>query len=314
MSTTPPPAPSDPTDPARDAERTEQLTPAAPVPPVYDANAPYTPPPAPPASPDAQPTLPYATAAGSGQPGYGQPGYGQPGYGQTAAYAPPPAAPAGPDTRPRGLAWTSLILAVAGTVLCLAGFLPVPWVGLILVFVGGFVLLAAFVVALVALIAKRHGGTALSITGLVLSVVGSVIGAFALIVGAVFTGLSVASTTGPSGLPAPGASAEAEEDPSGDGGEVIPLTGDEEAFIAQVRPAVNEIMAEIDPTLTPEVIEESLPDETLVAIGQTLLATGDEGIDAYVTQMQSSFGETVSTERLRELFETIYDAAEAHLQ
>ncbi|MEI5604265.1 hypothetical protein, partial [Streptomyces brasiliscabiei] len=88
--------------------------------------------------------------------------------------------------------------------------------------------------------------------------------------------------TTPSGLPAPGASAEVEEDPSGDAGQVIPLTGDEEAFIAQVRPSMNEIMAEIDPTLTPDVIEESLPDETLVAIGQTLLATGDEGIDAYV--------------------------------
>ncbi len=304
MSTTPPPVPSDPTDPARDAEQTERITPAAPVPPAYDANAPYTAPSAPPqSSPDAQPTLPYAPP-----PAYGAPA------GHPAAYAPPPAPASGPDTRPRGLAWTALILAIAGTVLSLTGFLPVPWVGLILVFVGGFVLLAAFVVSLVALIAKRHGGTALSVTGLVLSVLGGVVGAFALIVAAVFTGLSVSAATSTSGLPAPSATAPVEDGPDSDDTDLVPLTGDEAAFIEEVRPAVNEIMAEIDPTLTPEVVEASLPDETLVGIGQTLLATGDEGIDAYVTQMQSSFGETVSTERLRELFETIYDAAEAHLE
>lgn len=322
MSTTPP---TGPFDPSGEAERNTPTTP-------YDPNTPYTPPTPPAPSPDAQPTVAFGPADGAPAPqapsapqippaapnGYAptgypqQPGYAPAGFPPAAYGAPAPGAPGTPDQRPKTLAWTALILGAVGTLLALVGFVPVPWLGLITVFVSGFVLLAAFVVALVALISKRYGGTALSVTGLVLSVLGGTIGAFALIIAALFTGFSTANVVVNDGLPAPAPTAQVSQDPY-DVTET-PLTSDEEAFIAEVRPQVNAIMADIDPSLTADIVEQSLPDSALVAIGQGLLVTGESGIDTYVGQMQAGAGDSVSTDQLRTLFEAIYQAAQTHLK
>ena len=235
-------------------------------------------------------------------------------------YAP---APAGPDTRSKGIAWTALSLAIVGIVLSLIGLIPVAWVGLIAVIIGGLVLLAAFVFAIVGLAGKRNGGKPLSITALVLSVVGATIGAFALIWAIVVTGLTAAGTSLDSGstgvVPAPTPTAEisggAEDGAEGDGATDDAATADEAAFLAEVRPKVNDIMAQIDPSATPEVVAQALPDETLVMIGQALLVSGEAGIDQIVDQTFTGSGASdEDIEKLRSLYQEILASAQAHLQ
>ena len=71
---------------------------------------------------------------------------------------------------------------------------------------------------------------------------------------------------------------------------------------------------DIDPTVSAEDVESVFPDDALITIGQTLLVTGDAGIDAIVDQTLSTAGDAVDAEQLRSLYEAIYAAAEAHLQ
>jgi len=299
MSTTPPIDPTDRPTPADD-QPTEAYPPAAPA--DHQPTEAY--PPAPPA--------PQAPA----QAPYGQAPYGQAPYGQAQGYAP---APAGPDTRSKGIAWTALSLAIVGIVLSLIGLIPVAWVGLIAVIIGGLVLLAAFVFAIVGLAGKRNGGKPLSITALVLSVIGGTIGAFALIWAIVVTGLAASGTsldsesTGVEPAPAPTAeiSGGAEDGAADDGAATV----DEAAFIAEVRPKVNDIMAQIDPTATPDVVAQALPDETLVMIGQALLVSGEAGIDQIVDQTFTGSGASdEDIEKLRSLYQEILASAQAHLQ
>lgn len=353
MSTTPPPLPSDPAgsdevsgqDGGPVVER--PTTPTDPG--VPDASAPASG-----SSADAQPTVPFASpaafpaAAPDGAPtlAYGAPPapYGAPPAGSAtppapygappAAYGAPPAPygapsaaygapPTAPDTRPRGLATTSLILAVAGLILVLVGFFPLVWVGLITTLVGGLVLLAAFVTSLIALIAKRHGGTALSISAVVVSVIGGAVGVFALLVAVLFTGLSTSSTIDPDALPAPLPSIEVS-----DGTESLAPgaptdaahTVEQQAFLSDVRGQLNEVMTDIDPSVTAEDIEEVLSDDMLIMTGQQLLLTGEAGIDALVDQAAAAAGgagvadDTVDTTTLRNVFEIIYHAAQDHLR
>ena len=144
MSTTPPIDPTDRPTPADD-QPTEAYPPA-------DQQPTEAYPPAPQAPYAQAPRAPHGQAP-------------QAPYGQAPGYAP---APAGPDTRSKGIAWTALSLAIVGIVLSLIGLIPVAWVGLIAVIIGGLVLLAAFVFAIVGLAGKRNGGKPLSITALVL--------------------------------------------------------------------------------------------------------------------------------------------------
>lgn len=294
MSTTPPIDPTDRPTPADD-QPTQAYPPA-----------------------DQQPTEAYPPAPPAPQAPYGQ--APQAPYGQPPGYAP---APADPDTRSKGIAWTALSLAIVGIVLSLIGFIPVAWVGLIAVIIGGLVLLAAFVFAIVGLAGKRNGGKPLSITALVLSVVGATIGAFALIWAIVVTGLTAAGTSLDSGstgvVPAPTPTAEisggAEDGAEGDGATDDAATADEAAFLAEVRPKVNDVMAQIDPTATPEVVAQALPDETLVMIGQALLVSGEAGIDQIVDQTFTGSGASdEDIEKLRSLYQEILASAQAHLQ
>ena len=222
------------------------------------------------------------------------------------APAPSPAAPG--DTRSKGVAVTALVLAIVGLVLALLGFVPLPWLGIVGVLLGGLVLLAAFVVSIVGLVGARNGGKPLSITALVLSVLGGVVAGFALIVALVFTGLSV-SDSAASSTPSPASTEGAEA-----GGEAADLTAGEQAFIDEVRPQVDQTMQEVDPSLTPDLVAQAFPDESLLMIGQALLATGEEGIDSFVDQTLSTAGDTISEEQLRAMYQSLYDAAVAHLQ
>ncbi len=230
-----------------------------------------------------------------------------------------------PDTRPKGVAWTALILAVVGIVLSLVGFVPIAWVGVISAVVGGVVLFAALIVAIVGLVAKRNGGTAISITALVLSVLGGLVGSVAIVVALVFTGLYVqagagsGSSTGAGATPQASASPsdEATETPSAAASEAATdaeIAAGQAAFLAEVRPQVNDLMREIDPSITPDVVSSAFPDEALLTMGQALLVTGEAGIDPLVSQAQASLGDTVTADQLRSIFETVYQAAKANLK
>lgn len=233
-----------------------------------------------------------------------------------AAYAPSPT-PTGPDTRPKTLAWTALILAIVGVVLVLVGFVPIVWVGLIAVLIGGVALLAAFVISLVALIGKRNGGTPLSITALVLSVVGGFISVFALAVSLVFLGLSTAEavvSTSPDSQASQSATDDDTIDEDTVDDDADDVSAGEAAFLAEARPHITQLLLALDPTVTEADIEVAFPDDALLMIGQNLLVTGDAGIDAMVEQTVATAGDLVDAEQLRELYQTIYSAAQEHLQ
>lgn len=136
--------------------------------------------PTPPSTPDGAryaPPIPPAPAGVTSPAGYATPGGVTPpaGYAPPAGYGGPtdpamPGAPIGPppsgDARPKTLAIIALVLAVVGLVLAFIPF--VTWFS-------GAVLLAAFIVGLVALIAKKHGGTGFSVAALIVSVVGWIV-------------------------------------------------------------------------------------------------------------------------------------------
>lgn len=170
---------SDPRDPDQAAEGVPE--PAAPV--SHEAPAPSAEPSAPP-----PPVPPYATAHVPGYPG-AAPGYPgtppasgppsgsplvqpYPGAPPTAVYAggplPPPVAGAIPPPagRPKTLAIIAFVLAVVGLVMAFIPF--VTWFS-------GFPLLAAFIVALVALIKKNQGAKGFSIAALAISVIGWIV-------------------------------------------------------------------------------------------------------------------------------------------
>lgn len=268
---------------------------------------------------DAQPTAAYPA-------GYGQPADAQPTEAYAAAYgqpAAPPAyapAPTGPDTRSKRVAWTALALAIAGTVAALAGFVPILWVGFALALLAGLLLLAAFVFSLVGLIGKKNGGKGISITALVLSVVGGIVGSFALFFSLVLIGLAA---SGSSATPAPGVSSTPSAAATDDGAIVQPseaptaATPDaagEAAFLADVRPKVNEIMASVDPSITPEFVQSVFPDDQLVLMGQKLLVAGDSGIDAIVDATIAQSGDVVPADTLRQLYRSVLDSAKTYLQ
>lgn len=280
---------------------------------------------------DQQPTEAYAAPAG----GYGaayeapsapayppadpaQPGYPAAQSGYPQQYAP---APSGPDTRSKTIAWTALGLAGVGFLATLLGFIPVVWVGLVAVIIGGLLLLAGFIFAIVGLAGKRNGGKGLSIAALIVSIVGAAIGTFALLWALVLVGLSVSGNSTEELLtPDPMPSVEVTDNATDEGTDEGTTEGEtvagEAAFIADVRPKVTAILQEIDPSATPELVEVAFPDETLVLLGQALLITGEPGIDAMVEQTIAGAGgaDVVAAEQLRRLYLEILASAQAHLQ
>ena len=322
MSTPPPTNPQDPDGSAADvpdavAPDAVDSTPTEVYPPAAPPAAPaptggygdaYVAPTAPPLPPAAgQPTVPYGAPTAP---------YGAP--------TPPYLAPSGPpvpDTRSKAIAWTALGLAAGGTLLSIIGIVPVPWVGLVAVLIGGLLLLAGFIFSIVGLAGKRYGGKPLSITALVLSLVGATIGSFALIWSIILVGVSSAGSSIDEMMSTPTPIPSVEVSP----GDILPGEGDDSAtatesaaqqqFIADVRPKVNQILGEVDPTATPEIIEQVLPDESLILIGETLLTTGEAGIDELVQQTITSVGaDESSADMLRTLYGEILTSARTYLQ
>lgn len=117
-------------------------------------------------SPPSAPQYP-GPPPGSAGPPLAQPYPGAPplAYGTAPAAVPAPPSTGG-DSRPKTLAVVALILAGAGAAMAFIPF--VTWVS-------GAVLLAAFIIAIVALVSKKQGGKGLSIAALVLSVVGWIV-------------------------------------------------------------------------------------------------------------------------------------------
>lgn len=166
---------SDPRDPNQDAA-TAPTEPVAPVEPP--TSVPPLPPYATPHPGGAQPTAGYPGAP-AGYPGAAQGAPSgaplvqpYPGAPPTAAYGagymppPVPGAVPPPGSRPKTLAIIALVLSLIGLVMAFVPF--VTWFS-------GLVLLAGFVVGLIALIKKTQGAKGLSIAALVISVVGWIV-------------------------------------------------------------------------------------------------------------------------------------------
>lgn len=172
---------SDPTSPS--TPEPGSSSPVPPSPAASGASTPTTPGEPMPQTAAGQPTA-QATSenpAPAPSPGHPVPPQAAPGHpvapvapGNTFAQGVPPqyAPPAGyatqppRDARPKTLAFVALGLAALGLILAFIPF--VTWFS-------GLVLLAGFIVGLVALIAKKHGGKPFSIAAVVVSVVGWIV-------------------------------------------------------------------------------------------------------------------------------------------
>lgn len=239
-----------------------------------------------------------------------QPGY--PGYG-----APPAAAP---DTRPKTLGLTALILAVLGLIIAAGGFIPMPWIAIVLTAVGGLLLLAALILGIVALASKRQGGKGLGIAAIVVSVVGGVIWAFALIAAFLWFGLaafnaevSADPTPVVSATVDPGATDGADDATGGEG----PTAEQQQAYLDEVKPAVLAIMQTIEPTITAEQLDAIYSDEDLVASGEQLASIPadqrEAQREAFITASVQTSGGVLTEETAGQLFDVLINAADEHL-
>lgn len=153
---------SDPTHPSVPEPESPTQVPSAPGATPPDAASPAVDQPVSPA--------PHPIAPPAGMPAAPAPGVPTPTAvpGPTPQYAPPAGYAAVPpgDTRPKTLAIIALALAAVGVVLAFIPF--VTWFS-------GLVLLAGFIVGLVALIGKKHGGKGFSIAAVIVSVVGWIV-------------------------------------------------------------------------------------------------------------------------------------------
>lgn len=282
------------------------------------------------AYPPAQPTEAYPPAA----PAYGQPpagAYGQqPGYGQQPpAYAgqplpygqpPQPGAPAGPDTRPKRLGWIALGLGVAAAVLTIISFatsflLAVGFIAAVLAILVG---LAALILGIMVLVKKSEGNK----VGGIVAIVGGVIAGLAwipFVLGLALFGLAAAGNSGATAAPEPSASASesgsASEEPSEEPTEASG-SYDPDAYVAQVRPQINELMGEVDPSFTPETVEMIYSDDALISFGEGFASLGSleamqTARDPFVTSLAST--EVMDEEQANRFFDIITEGAAAYL-
>lgn len=309
-----------PTQPAGDDQPTEAYPSASDQPaaaPSGDDQPTEAYPPAPDQPTEAYPPAPDQLRADAAAPA------GENGQPVGAAYAAPiaPPAPAGADTRPKRLAWTALGLAVGGLVLVLVAFIPLLWVSFALAIVGGLLLLAGLVMGIMVLAKKAQGGKGLGIGAIVVSVLGSGAWIGALVWSLILIGLAssgagggtataVPSPTPPaaveeSATPAPSEEATAAPEDTATG------AYDEAAYLAEVRPALTALFAEIDPTITDEVATMVFPDESLVQIGQAVIS-GDLDRDSLVATLAAEDG-LFSQEQAERFYDTIDASAQKHL-
>lgn len=219
----------------------------------------------------------------------------------SAAYA----APTG-DGRPRTFGRFSLGLAIAGTVLSIGGFLPLPGVGLALAAAGGLLLLTALVLGIVALANRRQGGKGLGIAGIIVSIIGGGVFIAALFVSFIVLGLSASSDS----EPVVDETIEVEEEVAPP--EEEPSAFDEQAFLNEVRPQLDALFREIAPD-APAELTESYPDGLLITMGQGLLLGGDVARDALATTLTQASGDLMTEEQANRFVDIIYWAAQSHL-
>lgn len=226
-----------------------------------------------------------------------------------------------PGTRSKGIAWTALALAIAGVLAAAVALIPLLWLSFALALLAFLLLLAAFVFALVGLIGKRHGGNVLSIVALVLSIGGAAVAAVALFLSLLLIGFAESGDAAPaptvevSAAPSPAPTEEqATPEPTEEATDPAPDAAAEAAFLADVRPKVNDIMAQTDPPITADIVQSVFPDEQLLLMGQTLLVAGDAGFDAIVDATVAQTGDVVPADTLRQLYQTVYDSAKIHLR
>lgn len=286
-----------------DAHPTEAYPPAPPAPPAADATAAYGVAPA--AHQATAPEAPY------GQAPYGQAPYGQAPYGQ-APYGSP--AQSDPDTRPKTLAWISLALAVVGTLVACIGFVPLGWAGIVAVIIGGVLLLAGFVLSIVALASRKQGGKPIGITALIVSVLGGIVWSIAFFV-ALAVGILSSAVSDAESAPAPQVSEAPLEGEDGTDAEgEVSGDYDEEAFLAEARPAITELFTGIDPSITEDFVTEMFPDEALVTVGQAFLMVGEDGRDQMLESLIAGSEGVFDEETAGRFADIMIDAAEKHLQ
>jgi hypothetical protein len=261
------------------------------------------------------PVPPNATAPYP-QGGYPQgPGYPQGGY-------PAPDGPVQPDNRPKKLARIALILAIAGFVLTLCGFVPIAFGSLIAVLVGSLALLAAFILSIVALASKAQGGKGMGIAGLIVSVIGGFVAIFALTVSFLWIGLATSDSlnsalaeASQSAFPSDEASDQASDEPTD------AVTGgsyDEDAYIADVRPKLRDLMKDVQPEATDEQIDAVFPDSTLVLIGSQLLdeynTLGDDALATEAKAMVDSSNGVFDESQAERFMRAMLDSAQQYLE
>lgn len=299
--------PNDPTDAGSNSQRAQDDQPTevyargndqpTEVYPRYEAPPTYAAPPAYEQAPPAYERVPYE------RPPYasGQQQYGAPPQAPTAY-----AAPVG-DERPRTMGRFSLGLAIAGTVLSIGGFLPLPGIGLALAAAGGLLLLTALILGIVALVNRAQGGKGLGVAGIIVSIIGGGVFIAALFVSFIVLGLSGSSEP----APVPEETIEIEEEVAPPAEEEVSAF-DEQAFLDEVRPQLEALFAEIAPDAPTNPIE-SYPDEALVAMGQALLVGGDFARDTLAGTLTQASGDLMTEEQANRFVDIIYSAAQTHL-
>lgn len=205
--------------------------------------------------------VPAYGAPGYGAPGYAAPGYAAPGYEQAPAVAP------GPKAAPV-LGFIGLGLAVVGTILACIPTVVTFGIGIV-------VLLAAFVLSLVAVFRKNTAKWP-SIVGIILSVVGAVIGGIVLSV-VLFVSLVNATSSFPTDFPTSITSEQPSDDPGVDASESRPSPEEiGEGYVANL-----EGETDLDEFQTPEaaacigqrLYDSALSDEVLQRIASGELIT-----------------------------------------
>ncbi|MRH27886.1 hypothetical protein GH740_00955 [Microbacterium sp. SYP-A9085] len=266
-------------------------------------------PPAPPA-PDAPATVPYpadtAPAAAPAEPAYGDPYGGAP-------------QPVQPDARrPKTLALVAMILAIAGSVLALVGF--VPFIGLVFSILAGVMLLAAFVLSIVALASRKQGGKGFGVAGLVVSIVGGIIAVVAIAVSAFWIALAAGVAAAPTDRAAAPSvsvsdSVQPSDEPTDGAGDTD--AADEAAFVADVRPKIGALLREIQPGATDEMLTAVYSDDTLVMLGNLTLAayqaTGKDGMATEAKSITDASGGAITPDQADRFVQALLDSAQKHL-
>lgn len=223
----------------------------------------------------------------------------------------------GVETAPsrNGLAITALILGIAAVVFALLGFVPVA--GFAFLGLGGLLGMVALILGIIALAGKNRQGRGKGLTGIILGAIGVLLSIAAIVfqlsfLVAVGNSLSESALSSSAPVPAPQASDAATPEVAG----AAAGDYDEKAYLADVKPQLLALMKSIHPSAT------ALPwtDDYLVTMGQGVESLGRDKTaraaarEAVVKMVTDASKGAVSTTKAAELFDTIAQAADAHLR